>query len=232
MTSGTETLLRPVIDAAPTPMWLIGPDGAVSLVNEAAATVLGYSSESELIGRCSHEALHNRRPDGSPYPSHQCPIVTCEGSMEHNHSEDFVDRRGRLVHVRWKLTKLESSNHQLLTFAPDPTAPSYMRNATAADAFDELMEYAHHHRADPMLTPDRLASRAGVSLRTLQAVFREHQTSPAREIRNARLELGRSLLGQGVSVTETAFSSGFSDVGTFSRAYRRAFGTPPAAARA
>ncbi|GAB3845905.1 helix-turn-helix domain-containing protein [Nesterenkonia populi] len=231
MTSGTETLLRPVIDAAPNPMWLIGPDGAVTLVNEAAATVLGYSSERQLIGRCSHEALHSRRPDGSPYPSHQCPIVTTSGNVDDSHAEDFVDRRGRVVHVRWKLTQLSDSSHRLLTFAPDASAPPHSGSAPPADAFQELVEYVHHHRADPMLTPERLAGRAGVSLRTLQAVFRERSTSPAREIRNARLQLGQSLLQQGVSVTDAAFSSGFSDVGTFSRAYRRAFGRPAAAAK-
>lgn len=235
MTAGTETLLRLVIDATPTPMWLIGADGAVSLVNEAAANVLGYSSEGQLIGRCSHEALHSRRPDGSPYPSHQCPIVTAPGNVDHSRAEDFVDRRGRALHVRWRLGTLEDSNYRLLTFAPDPSHRTGSADSTSSmrgQEFDELMTYIRSRCGDPTLTPNHLAVQAGVSLRTLQAVFAKESTSPAREIRNARLELGRSLLEQGHNVTDTAFSSGFSDAGTFSRAYRRTFGSPPAAEKA
>ncbi|TLP92590.1 helix-turn-helix domain-containing protein [Nesterenkonia salmonea] len=230
MSPGTAGLLRPVIDASPTPMWVIGPDGAVTLVNEAAASVLGYSSEGQLIGRCSHDALHSRRPDGSPYPIHQCPIITTSGTVHRSHSEDFVDRRGRMVHVRWRLTQLRDSDHRLLTFTPDPKgAPRCPGSASVA--FDDLVEYVRQACSDPLLTPERLARQAGVSLRTLQAAFREHQTSPAREIRMARLRKGRSLLQDGAGVTDAAFACGFSDPATFSRAYRRAFGYAPAAAK-
>lgn len=224
-------LLRSVIDAAPVPMWLIGPDGSVDLVNEAATTVLGYQDERQLIGQCSHEALHACRADGSPYPSHQCPIVTASGDVESSHPEEFVDRQGRALPVRWTLRQLDDSAHRLLTFTPDAVSVASSRSSSEEQDFQELLTYIRSRCCDPRLTPAYLAQRAEVSLRTLQGVFSRHQTSPAREIRQARLAHGHRLLQEGRSVTETAYTSGFNDVGTFSRAYRRAFGQPPVASR-
>jgi PAS domain S-box-containing protein len=47
--------------------------GRVEFVNPAAVRIIGYS-ESEQLGRDQHELLHGRRPDGSPYPKHDCPV--------------------------------------------------------------------------------------------------------------------------------------------------------------
>lgn len=233
MTFDGGGVLRSLIDAAPTPLWLIEPDGSVALVNEAAATVLGYSEGRSLVGRCSHEALHPRHADGSPYPREACPIVTASGTVGHSHAEEFIDRRGRPLRVRWRLRQLEDSDHKLLTFTPrqstgSPGSLVSRLDTESGGGFAEIATYIESHCEDSTLTPDRVAGRAGVSLRTLQAMFAQENTSPAQEIRRARLIRGDQLLRQGLSVAESAFSSGFNDVSTFSRAYRRAYGTSPA----
>lgn len=223
-------MLRSMIDAAPVPMWLIAPDGSVGLVNEAAVSVLGYSYGKQLMGRGSHEALHARRADGSPYPSHQCPIVTACGTVASTDREEFIGRQGHPISVQWRLTNLEKSQYKLLTFTPaaQPRSPALASTLS----FSQIRSYIAQHCADPDLTPTVVAQRMGVSLRTLQAKFREERTSPAAEIRAARLTVGMRILEDGGSVTEAAFTSGFSDAGTFSRAYRRIFGHRPVAARA
>ncbi len=48
-------------------------EGRVTVVNPAAAQMLGYRPE-ELLGRNMHELTHYKRPDGSPYPEAECPI--------------------------------------------------------------------------------------------------------------------------------------------------------------
>jgi diguanylate cyclase (GGDEF)-like protein/PAS domain S-box-containing protein len=50
------------------------PDGYISFINPAAAALLGYARE-ELLGRHAHETLHRLRPDGSPYPVDDCPLM-------------------------------------------------------------------------------------------------------------------------------------------------------------
>ena len=48
-------------------------EGRVTVVNPAAAQMLGYRVE-ELLGRNMHELVHYKKPDGSPYPEVECPI--------------------------------------------------------------------------------------------------------------------------------------------------------------
>ena len=48
-------------------------DGNVTVVNPAAAHMIGYKTE-ELLGRNMHELIHHTRADGTPYPAEECPI--------------------------------------------------------------------------------------------------------------------------------------------------------------
>lgn len=234
MNLNSPGLLHSVIEAAPVPLWLIEPDGSVALVNEAAATVLGYPQRRGLIGRSSHQTLHPRRADGSPYPGHSCPIVNAVGSVQRSHTEEFIDRRGRTVPVRWRLRELPDSQFKLLSFTPRAAQPQQLLGPTSGGkvTFDQIRSYIESHCADPALDPQQLAERAGVSLRTLQSVFSAHDTSPAVEIRRARLLYGHGLLQEGRGVTETALACGFRDVSTFRRAYRQAFRRPPSTTKA
>jgi AraC-like DNA-binding protein len=85
--------------------------------------------------------------------------------------------------------------------------------------------------ADPALTPETLAARHHVSLRHLQAVLAEAGEAPAELIRAKRLLRGRTLLTAGVAVAAAAHRSGFTDVGTFTRAFSRRYGQSPSAFR-
>jgi two-component system sensor histidine kinase TtrS len=48
-------------------------DGRSTFVNHAMEQMTGWKAE-ELIGRNSHEMFHHTRADGSPHPSHECPV--------------------------------------------------------------------------------------------------------------------------------------------------------------
>ena len=48
-------------------------EGRVTVVNPAAAQMLGYRPE-EILGRNMHELVHHTRADGSHYPEEDCPI--------------------------------------------------------------------------------------------------------------------------------------------------------------
>ena len=47
--------------------------GRCTFANRAAGELLGYAP-AELLGRDLHELVHGRRPDGTPYPSAECPL--------------------------------------------------------------------------------------------------------------------------------------------------------------
>jgi PAS domain S-box-containing protein len=57
------------------PLWLVDSDDRIAFVNDAAIELLGYESADELIGRPSHDSVHYKHPDGSPYPAEDCPIT-------------------------------------------------------------------------------------------------------------------------------------------------------------
>jgi AraC-like DNA-binding protein len=92
----------------------------------------------------------------------------------------------------------------------------------------EIMEARY---AEPLCMAD-LAREIGVSLRSLQIGFRRHRGATPREALGAiRLDAARRrLLGSDrqETVTEIALDCGFTHLGRFSAAYRKAFGERPA----
>ncbi|HTV08563.1 MAG TPA: PAS domain S-box protein [Candidatus Aquilonibacter sp.] len=54
-------------------------EGRITLVNPAAAQMLGYRQD-ELLGRHMHELIHHTRADGSPYAKNDSPI---QASLAH-----------------------------------------------------------------------------------------------------------------------------------------------------
>jgi PAS domain S-box-containing protein len=57
------------------PVWVVDGDGLIRYANDAAVRTLGYDDANELLGRHSHRTIHHHRPDGSPYPADECPML-------------------------------------------------------------------------------------------------------------------------------------------------------------
>jgi PAS domain S-box-containing protein len=64
-------------------------DGRVEFVNPAAVRMTGLAAEEQL-GRDQHAVIHGRRPDGSPYPRHECPVWNALRSGRTVTAEDEV----------------------------------------------------------------------------------------------------------------------------------------------
>ena len=86
------------------------------------------------------------------------------------------------------------------------------------------------HLTSELSVPD-VAAHLGVSVRTLQAGFREwRNTTPNAFLTQTRLQHVRDdLLREGVNVTDVALKYGFSHLGRFSAQYHAAFGERPSA---
>jgi AraC-like DNA-binding protein len=108
-----------------------------------------------------------------------------------------------------------------------PNAPREARLAQAK-------EYLEQYLADASLTPARVASALGVSLRSLHGLFEPTGTSVARYIVQRRLEVCRTTLlsDRNRSVTDIAFAAGFNSLSGFYRAFQAAFGASPSDLRA
>ena len=89
------------------------------------------------------------------------------------------------------------------------------------------------HLTDERLTPQWLADKVGISLRTLQEDFSALGTTATSLIRLRRLHLVHEQLVQMKNVTsaptiaEMAYSAGFNDISYFNRCFRKAFDCSP-----
>ena len=70
LTRQSDSILESVGDG----IYGIDLEGRVTVVNSAAAQMLGYKPQ-ELIGRVLHATVHHTRADGSRYPESECPIT-------------------------------------------------------------------------------------------------------------------------------------------------------------
>lgn len=89
------------------------------------------------------------------------------------------------------------------------------------------------HLTDERLTPQWLATRLGVSMRTLQEDFNALGTTVTCFIRDRRLHLARDRLvekqrgADDGTIAQIAYSSGFNDISYFNRCFKKAFDCSP-----
>ncbi len=74
----------------------------LTFMNAAAEETLGWS-EQELIGRRVHHVIHHLHPDGSDFPSDDCPLlaVTRDGAPVEARSY-FIDKQKRFIPVDYR----------------------------------------------------------------------------------------------------------------------------------
>ena len=78
-------------------------DGLIRFANPSAVAALGFDSVSELIGKPSHQTIHYKHPDGSPFPADECPLLLPRTTGETVHRADdwFVRRDGSMFPVEY-----------------------------------------------------------------------------------------------------------------------------------
>jgi PAS domain S-box-containing protein len=91
------------------PLWLVDGDDRVAFVNDAAVRVLGFDSDEELLGGPSHDSIHYKHPDGSPYPAEDCPIThaTQRGESISVERDWWVRKDGSMVPISIHCVPLE-----------------------------------------------------------------------------------------------------------------------------
>ena len=91
------------------PLWLVDGDDRIAFVNDAAVRTLGYDSDDELLGRPSHDTVHWKHPDGSPYPAEDCPIThaTRRGEPIRMERDWWVRKDGSMVPISIHCVQME-----------------------------------------------------------------------------------------------------------------------------
>ena len=89
-----------ILSAIPGGVFSVDLDGRATLVNEAAARLLGWT-QAELLGTPIHEIIHHHRPDGSVDPVETCPIhrSLVDGESSQKQADTFRRKDGTTIPV-------------------------------------------------------------------------------------------------------------------------------------
>jgi PAS domain S-box-containing protein len=107
----TDTLFRAVAAVADA-LYVVDPRGRIAFLNPAALKILGYTDEHELLGKPSHATIHFLRPDGSPFPEEECPLLRplLSGATVWIERDSFVRSDGSSVPVAYSSAPVELDN--------------------------------------------------------------------------------------------------------------------------
>jgi PAS domain S-box-containing protein len=95
--------LHAAVAASAEALNIVDPRGRIRLLNRAALRILGYEDERQLLGRPSHDTIHYLRPDGTPFPVAECPLLRprLNGETIRVDEDWFVRQDGSLVAVAY-----------------------------------------------------------------------------------------------------------------------------------
>jgi PAS domain S-box-containing protein len=104
-----DDFLAAVLNTAGQPIWVVDHRGVIRFANPAAIAALGYDDADELLGRDSHQTIHHRRLDGTPYPAAQCPMLLprVTGETVRRDLDWFVRRDGTMFPVSYVSAPIE-----------------------------------------------------------------------------------------------------------------------------
>ncbi|MCW8194860.1 PAS domain S-box protein [Proteobacteria bacterium 005FR1] len=81
--------------------------GRCTYMNPAAVELTGYALD-EIRDRSLHEVVHHSRPDGSHYPSHECPLIRAYAERRPTQGHEiFIHRDGHLYDVAFTVSPLD-----------------------------------------------------------------------------------------------------------------------------
>lgn len=88
-------ITKTITDNATVCLFMIDTVGIVTYINPAAVKATGYTAQ-EAIGQPMHLLVHHSRPDGSPYPESECPLVQTYmyGQPNPTHEDIFFRKDG------------------------------------------------------------------------------------------------------------------------------------------
>ncbi|MDQ3144694.1 MAG: PAS domain S-box protein, partial [Pseudomonadota bacterium] len=92
-----------VLDNTASAFYSVDREGNTTLVSRRFLEMIGFSDESEALGRKLHDVIHHTHPDGSHYPVEQCPIYCCASTAKPAHvpEELFFRLDGEPVPVEY-----------------------------------------------------------------------------------------------------------------------------------
>ena len=85
----SKARVRLVLDSTSEAIFGMDTQGMCTFANPACLRMLGYTHESDLVGKRIHDLIHHTYPDGRPYPAEDCAVrlATLAGKAHHCNDE-------------------------------------------------------------------------------------------------------------------------------------------------
>jgi polar amino acid transport system substrate-binding protein len=181
-----EERSRLLLESAEEGIFGVGEDGLVNFINPAGLAMLGFEAD-ELIGQKIHPLIHHTRPDGSPYPSEECP-------MHHSLTQGVIGSRDD--EVLWR--KDGSSFHVEYTSVP------IRKNDSIAGTVVVFRDISERKEAEQALRESRATARGlldatqeslllldkeGIVITVNQTAASRHQRTPQELIGTNRFDI-------------------------------------------
>jgi PAS domain S-box-containing protein len=98
-----DDMVGALIESVADALYVVDAEGRIRFANPAAVTLLGYRGPDELIGRMSHETIHYKHPDGTPFPVEECPLLRprTTGEVVRVDEDWFVRKDGGMFPVSY-----------------------------------------------------------------------------------------------------------------------------------
>ncbi len=102
-----QTTHQLILNSAGEGIYGVDDQGNTTFINEAATKILGWRVE-DVLGKSLHDILHHSHPNGSPYPSDECPIYAAfkDGKVHQIDDEVFWRPDGTAVPVEYTSTPI------------------------------------------------------------------------------------------------------------------------------
>ncbi len=88
--AGDDGLVRLLLNSTGEGIYGIDLEGNCTFANPACLSLLGFESDTELLGRNMHQLVHHTRSDGEPYPEKHCRIYRAFREGKGTHVDDEV----------------------------------------------------------------------------------------------------------------------------------------------
>jgi PAS domain S-box-containing protein len=110
----SERRLNAVLDNASVAVFLMDERQHCAYMNAAAERLTGYRFE-ETRGRPLHDVIHHTRPDGSPFPLHECAIDRAFPENNNQTGEEvFVHKDGSFYHVAFTASPIRAEDSETI----------------------------------------------------------------------------------------------------------------------
>jgi PAS domain S-box-containing protein len=165
----SEARVRGLLDATQDGILGLDLEGRCTFANASGVRLLGFESADGLLGQKLHALMHHSRPDGCPYPEHECPI---HGALHTAASADedgevFFRRDGSSFPVLYRVSPLRREGGTV----------------GAVVTFNDVTERrrVEEERARTLTLLDTLAHNAAEALYLMDAEGRTTYMNPAAE---------------------------------------------------